>query len=152
MTYEDLDERLVNELIDSGRTSLRQLSDEIGVSVTTVSNHLSSLEEDGSVEGFSPIINYEGFGYDVTGVMQLKVDGQRLPEFVDELTEHENFLSVYEITGDYDVIAIGKFEDTDDMNEQVKTLLQDDAVVESNTSVALNAVQENDQFELPVEE
>jgi len=34
-------------------------------------------------------------------------------------------VSVYEVTGNYDVIAIGKFADTDGMNSQIKELLVD---------------------------
>ncbi|EMA72716.1 AsnC family transcriptional regulator [Halorubrum distributum JCM 13916] len=32
-------------------------------------------------------------------------------------------MSVYETTGDYDIVAIGKFLDTDDMNDQIKRIL-----------------------------
>jgi hypothetical protein len=54
------------------------------------------------------------------------------------------------VTGDYDVIAVGKFVDTDGMNEQIKTLLTDADIRESNTSVVLNSVVENKQFDLDV--
>ncbi|WP_304413707.1 Lrp/AsnC ligand binding domain-containing protein [Halostagnicola sp. A56] len=57
-------------------------------------------------------------------------------------------ISVYEATGDYDVIAIGKFTDMDDMNNQIKALLIDPDIRQSNTSIVLNAAAENEQFEL----
>jgi hypothetical protein len=60
-------------------------------------------------------------------------------------------VSVYEVTGDHDVIAIGKFTDTDHMNEQIKELLIDPDIKESNTSVVLNSVVENEQFDLDFE-
>jgi DNA-binding Lrp family transcriptional regulator len=59
--------------------------------------------------------------------------------------------SVYEVTGDYDIVAIGKFTDTDGMNDQIKQLLTDPDINESNTSVVLNTVNENEQFTLEVE-
>lgn len=152
MTYDTLDEQLVNALIGSGRDSLRSLSDDLDVSVTTVSNHLNELTESGSIQSFAPVVNYAQFGYDVTGMIQLKIDGQALQSFVDTLVDHDQIVTVYETTGDYDVVAIGKFKDTDDMNAQVKKLLDDSAVEETNTSVVLNAAKENEQFELPVEE
>jgi hypothetical protein len=55
---------------------------------------------------------------------------------------------VYETTGDHDIIAIGKFTDTDHMNDQIKELLVDPDINESNTSVVLNTVAENEQFDL----
>lgn len=55
--------------------------------------------------------------------------------------------SAYEVTGDHDLIAIGKFTDTDDINDQIKTLLTDLNINESNTSVILDVVAETEQFE-----
>ncbi len=152
MTYEHLDARLINALLADGRASLRSLAEELDVSVTTVSNHLSNLEEAGIIEGYGPIISYEHLGYDVTAVIQLKVEGSALPEITDRLENHQQMTSVYEVTGDYDIIAVAKFEDTDGMNNQIKSLLTDPDVKESNTNVVLNAPVENRQFSLEVPE
>ncbi len=148
MAYENLDEDLVNELLGDGRASLRSLAEKLDVSVTTVSNHLSDLEEEGVIEAYTPRVNYDAVGFDVTAVMQLKAEGSALPEITETLKDHRQMISVYEVTGDYDVIAIGKFKDTDDMNDQIKSLITDPDINQSNTSIVLNTVTENEQFEL----
>lgn len=152
MTYENLDAKLINALLGDGRASLRSLAEKLDVSVTTVSNHLRDLEDEGVIEGYTPKVNYDALGYDVTAVIQLKVEGSKLPDITERLREEKQMISVYEVTGDYDVIAIGKFSDTDGMNRQIKALLTDADIRESNTSVVLNSVVENEQFELDVEE
>jgi DNA-binding Lrp family transcriptional regulator len=151
MTYENLDAKLVNELLGDGRASLRSLGEDLDVSVTTVSNHLSDLEDEGVIRGYTPIVDYDAVGYDVTAVIQLKVEGSALPDITERLQDHDQMTSVYEVTGDYDVVAIGKFKDTDGMNAQIKELLTDPDINESNTSVVLNTVNENEQFTLDVE-
>jgi len=148
MAYENLDRKLVNELLDDGRASLRSLGEDLDVSVTTVSNHISNLEEDGVIEGYAPVVDYGELGYDVTAILQLKVEGSALPDITDRLQEHTHMVTVYETTGDHDIIAIGKFTDTDHMNDQIKELLVDPDINESNTSVVLNTVAENEQFDL----
>ncbi|WP_396613724.1 HTH-type transcriptional regulator Lrp (plasmid) [Haloferax sp. S1W] len=152
MTYENLDPKLVNALLDDGRTSLRSLAEELDVSVTTVSNHLRDLEDEDVIAGYTPRVNYDALGYDVTGIIQLKVEGSSLTEVSKLLEEQTQILSVYETTGDYDVVAVGKFRDTGDMNTQIKALLQDVDINESNTSVTLNVVTENEQFELDIDD
>ncbi|SEA21900.1 DNA-binding transcriptional regulator, Lrp family [Haloplanus vescus] len=152
MTYENLDAKLINALLGDGRASLRSLAEELDVSVTTVSNHLRDLEDEGVIEGYTPRVNYDALGYDVTAILQLKVEGSALPSVTESLREQKQMISVYEVTGDYDVIAIGKFLDTDGMNQQIKTLLTDADIRESNTSVVLNAAVENKQFNLDVDE
>jgi DNA-binding Lrp family transcriptional regulator len=151
MTYENLDRKLVNALLDDGRASLRSLAEDLDVSVTTVSNHLSDLEDQGIIQGYTPKIDYDSLGYDVTAILQLKVEGSALKEVVDNLQDHRQMLSVYETTGNHDIVAVGKFADTDDMNDEIKSLLTHPDIKESNTSVVLNTAKEHDQFELDLE-
>ncbi len=151
MTYENLDEKLVNELLGDGRASLRSLAEDLDVSVTTVSNHLSALEDEGIIRGYTPKVDYDALGYDVTAILQLKVEGSSLVEVTETLAEHDQMVSVYETTGDHDIIAIGKFLDTDDMNNTIKDLLTDPEIKESNTSVVLNPAKEHEQFELDLQ-
>ena len=148
MTYENLDRKLVNALLGDGRASLRSLGEDMDVSVTTVSNHLSDLEDEGIINGYTPKVDYDALGYDVTAIIQLKVEGSSLPDVTESLKEHKQMISVYEVTGDYDIIAVGKFADTDGMNAQIKELLTDPEINESNTSVVLNTASEHEQFEL----
>jgi DNA-binding Lrp family transcriptional regulator len=148
MAYENLDRKLVNKLLDDGRASLRSLGGDLDVSVTTVSNHISNLEDDGVIEGYAPVVDYSELGYDVTAILQLKVEGSALPDITERLQKHKQIVTVYETTGDHDIIAIGKFTDTDHMNDQIKELLVDPDINESNTSVVLNTVVENEQFDL----
>jgi len=89
MTYENLDARLINSLLADGRASLRSLGEELDVSVTTVSNHLNDLEEEGVIDGYTPRVDYDALGYDVTAIVQLKVQGNALPEVTDRLVEVE---------------------------------------------------------------
>ncbi|RJT07506.1 HTH-type transcriptional regulator Lrp [Halococcus sp. IIIV-5B] len=150
MAYENLDTELINVLLDDGRASLRSLAEDLDVSVTTVSNHLADLEEDGVIERYSPEVNYDMLGYDVTAVIQLNIEGSALDEVTEELREHNQITSIYEVTGDYDVIATGRFKNTDEMNDQIKALLSNSGVKESNTNVVLNTVSKHKQFELNV--
>jgi|SRR6056297_3927179 len=152
MTYDNIDSKLVNELIGNGRASLRSLGEELGVSVTTVSNHINDLESQDIIQGYTPVLDYGKLGYDVTAITHLKVEGSALTEIVDRLRNQDQMISVYETTGDYDIIAIGKFENTDGMNAQIKELLSDVDIREANTSVVLNTVKEYAQFELDVDD
>jgi DNA-binding Lrp family transcriptional regulator len=148
MAHENFDQFLINRLLDDGRASLRSLSDDLDVSVTTVSNHLRNLEDNGVIEGYTPQINYDELGYDVTAILQLKLEGDAIADVVDRLRAQQRMITVCEVTGDHDIIAFGKFRDTDEMNAQIKDVLTDTAVRESNTSVVLNTVTEDRQFDL----
>ena len=143
MTYDNLDLKILNLLLEDGRASLRSLAEELDVSVTTVSNHLKDMEDEGVIEGFKPVIDYGQLGYTVTCVLMIKAKGDDLPELVEELEGEESFINVYEVTGDFDIIATGKFKDTEAMNDKIKDLLNNPMVRETNTNVVLSTVKED---------
>ncbi|ERG88853.1 MAG: transcriptional regulator [halophilic archaeon J07HX5] len=148
MTYEHLDRELVNALLGDGRASLRSLADRLNVSVTTVSNHLAELEDQGTIRGYRPVLDYSTMGYDVTAVLQLNIDGKAIVDVTERLADQPQIISVYEVTGDHDIVAIGKFTDTEEMNARIKDLLTTPEIKESNTSVVLNPEKEHEQFML----
>jgi DNA-binding Lrp family transcriptional regulator len=147
MTYDNIDIEIIDLLLQDGRASLRSIAEEIGVSVTTVSNHLNEMEQEGIIEGFKPVLSYPDLGYTVTSVLMIKAEGDDILELVEELSEEESFLNVYEVTGDFDVIAIGKFRDTEEMNDIIKDLLNNPMVRETNTNVVLSTVKEDEDVE-----
>jgi DNA-binding Lrp family transcriptional regulator len=146
MTYDNLDLKIINHLLDDGRASLRSIAGELDVSVTTVSNHLKSMEDEGIIGGFKPALDYSKLGYTVTSVLMIKAEGDNIQELVEELREEGSLVNVYEVTGDFDVIAVGKFEGTESMNNSIKDLLDSPAVMETNTNVALSTVKENEDI------
>ncbi|MFP4632938.1 MAG: HTH-type transcriptional regulator Lrp [Halobacteriota archaeon] len=147
MTYDNLDLKIINLLLDDGRASLRSLAEELDVSVTTVSNHLKAMEEEGIIQGFKPIVSYPDLGYTVTCVLMIKAEGDGLRDLVGELEEEQSFINVYEVTGDFDIIATGKFRDTEEMNDTIKSLLNKPMVRETNTNVVLSTVKEGEDIE-----
>jgi len=77
----------------------------------------------------------------------IKAEGDRLKDLVEELEAMDSLLHVYEVTGDFDVIAIGKFQDTEEMNDTIKDLLNSPMVHETNTNVVLSTVKEDEDIE-----
>ncbi len=150
MKHDNLDKKLINELLGNGRASLRSIGEKLDISVTTVSNRISDLETADIIEGYTPIVNYSEAGYNCTAVIHLKVEGSALPDIVDRLRDQKQMTNVYEVTGDYDIIAVGKYKHTRGMNTQIKDLIECTYIRDSNTSIVLNVVEESGQFELDV--
>jgi len=143
---DDIDRQVVNALLSDGRASVRDVAKDTGVAATTVSRRIDQLEDSGVIDSYTARVDYGAFGYDVTAVFQLSVEGDGLPDVTERLRDHHNMIAVYEVTGDHDVVAVGKFQSTDDMNEHIKTLLTDADIRAAETSVVLNVVSEHEQF------
>ncbi|MFB6139950.1 MAG: winged helix-turn-helix transcriptional regulator [Halosimplex sp.] len=143
---DDTDRRLVDALLADGRASANELAAEVGIATATATKRVGALEDAGVIEGYRPEIDYAAFGYDVTAVFNLDVRGDGLGAVVDELRATDAMVDVYEVTGAHDVVAIGKFTDTESLNATIKALLTDPDVRSVATSVVLDVVCEWDPF------
>ncbi|WP_459193488.1 winged helix-turn-helix transcriptional regulator [Halosimplex sp. J119] len=149
---DDIDRQLVNGLLDDGRASANELADAVGIATATATKRIRTLEDEDVIEGYRAEVDYAGFGYEVTAVFRLDVTGDGLPGVVSDLRETGHMIGVYEVTGSDDVVAIGKFEDTEALNAQIKALLTNARIEAVSTDVVLETVCENDPVALPVEE
>lgn len=142
MTYRDLDRRLIRALVDNARRSNRQLAAELDVAATTVGKRLADLEESGVIRGYRPDIDYRKLGLGLVAVTRIKARGESLPAIVQALTSHPHLTHVYEITGEFDVMVIGRFADESEMNREIKSMLSMLGIEGTNTSIVLDAPKE----------
>ncbi|MGM0380941.1 MAG: Lrp/AsnC family transcriptional regulator [bacterium] len=149
MTYKKLSNRILKELREDGRQSLRELAEKFEVSATTIGKRLDKLKEEGKLKGITADIDYEKLGYNYVAVTRFKVQGDQIPRALELLEEHSCLTNIYEITGDYDILAIGHYYGREEMNEIIKKLQGYSAIKATNTSVVLNIFREN--YPLPLE-
>ena len=148
MTYEHLDRRLIRALQEDARRSLRALARELDVSTSTVRNHLADLEESGVIRGYKPVVDYGALGYTMVTITRIKARGEAIPGIVEDLKADSRLSHVYEITGDFDVLAIGRFRDDTEMNREIKRLLGVEGVEGTNTSVVLEVHKEGGDLDV----
>ena len=71
-----------------------------------------------------------------------------LPVIVEALAAEPSLTHVYEITGEFDVLVIGRFRDESEMNREIKRMLSMPGVEGTNTSIVLSAPKEGEEIEL----
>jgi DNA-binding Lrp family transcriptional regulator len=140
--YKDLDLRIIAELKKDGRASARQIGKILGISTTTVAGRIHAMEKSGMIRGFRPLLDYQKLGFGITAITLIKAVGGKIPVLMKDLMADPQLTHVYEITGEFDLLVIGKFKDTDVMNRQIKKLLSHKAIKETHTSIALGSGKE----------
>ncbi|WP_457752095.1 Lrp/AsnC family transcriptional regulator [Thermococcus sp.] len=140
---DDLDLRILSLLQKNSRLSYREIARELKVAVGTVYNRVKRMEEEGIINGFSPVLDYEKLGFGLTAVIGIKAQGRKILEIEREIAKKNQVIIVYDITGEFDIVVVAKFRDRADMNHFVKWLLSLDGVEKTNTSVAMQVVKED---------
>jgi len=146
---DELDKKILNELIENPRVTYRELARKLGVSVGTVHLRIRKLQAKGVIKGFTVQVDYGKVGYDVTALILIKVDGKHILNVERDVAKHSNVCAVYDVTGEFDVIVVAKFRSIRELNDFIKSLLAKPYIVSTNTSIALNVVKEDFKLKIP---
>ena len=142
-SLDDLDRGILQELNIDARRSHREIAQRLKVSPTTVSARVTRLERDGVIRGYAPLLDDEQLGWDLWATIGIRISKGKLREVEERLAKDPRAYAIYDITGDYDALLIGRFRDRRDLDRFVKRALQDPHVERSNTQVVLNRVKED---------
>jgi DNA-binding Lrp family transcriptional regulator len=139
---DNTDLQIIRALEEDSRVSLRKLAQRVGLTPNILNNRIKSLEEEGVIKGYIPIVDATKMGYMLTAIIMIQVEGDHMVEVENEIAKENNVLSVYDITGEYDAIVFAKFRDNSSLNAFLKKLLTERYIKRTTTLVALNAIKE----------
>jgi Lrp/AsnC family transcriptional regulator, regulator for asnA, asnC and gidA len=142
-SLDPLDRSILQELNVDARRSHREIAHRLRVSPTTVSTRLQRLEHDGIIRGYVPLLDDELLGWELTATIGIRISKGRLREVEERLARDPRAYAIYDVTGDYDALLIGRFRDRRDLDRFVKRALQDPHIERTNTQVVLNRVKED---------
>ncbi len=143
MALDEIDRKLLIELLTNSKRSFRELAKSIGVSPATVINHVQRLESGGVIKDYSVRLDHERLGYELTVVTEIIVSKGKLLETDAEIAKIPNVCAVYDITGETDAMVVAKFKSRSDLSDFTKKLLSMPYVERTNTHVVLTTVKED---------
>ena len=147
MTYvfalDEIDRKLLKELLTDSKRSYRELASAIGVSAATVINHVQRLESAGVIKDYSTRLDHERLGYELTVITEIIVSKGKLLETEEEIAKIPNVCAVYDITGQTDAMVVAKFKSRSNLSDFTKALLAMTYVERTNTHVVLTTVKED---------
>ena len=145
---EDIDLRILSLLQEDCRLSFNKIARKLGISVGTAFNHVKNLEKRGIINGYTLVVDSGKLGYSLTVIVMIQAEGSFLADVESEISKNANILAVYDITGDYDAVAIAKFKDRASLNAFIKNLLALPHIKRTVTHIALNVVKEDQGVKL----
>ena len=140
---DEIDRKLLKELLTDSKRSYRELASAIGVSAATVINHVQRLESAGVIKDYSARLDHERLGYELTVVTEIVVSKGKLLETDEEIAKIPNVCAVYDITGQTDAMVVAKFKSRNKLSDFTKALLAMPYVERTNTHVVLTTVKED---------
>ncbi|MCI4325045.1 MAG: Lrp/AsnC family transcriptional regulator [Thermoplasmata archaeon] len=145
-----LDRGILEELNVDARRSHREIAERLKVSPTTIGLRIDRMERDGVIRGYIPLLDDEALGWELCATIGIRISKGKLREVEERLGKDPRAYAIYDVTGDFDALVIGRFRDRRDLDRFVKHALQDPQVERTNTQVVLNRVKEDRRVPIPV--
>jgi DNA-binding Lrp family transcriptional regulator len=145
---DETDRKILKCLYEDARMPLRKIAAKLGISVSTVSVRIKSLEDEGVIKSYIPVLDPAKLGYDLLTIIGVRISEGRLPEVEAKLAKDDRVQQVFDVTGEWDSMLIARFRSRDELNSFVKDLLTQPHIERTNTLLVLNVVK--DEKRLPL--
>lgn len=140
---DDIDRNIIRLLQEDSRKSFNKIAESLGIAVGTAYNRVKTLEDKGILKGYTIIVDPTKLGYGLTALILIQADGRYLSEVEKELAKLDEVISIYDITGDYDIAVVARFMNRATLNSFIKSTLKMSHVSKTVTNVVLNVVKED---------
>ena len=140
---DEVDRQILSILQEDCRLSFRKIAEKMRISCVMASSRIKNLEDRGIVKGYTAILDPVKLGYDLTAVIFIQTDGRYLVDLENELSQIANVIVLYEITGDFDIVAVARVKDRGSLNTLIKSLLLTPHIKKTMTSISLSVVKED---------
>ena len=141
------DVEILAALRQDSRLSFRQMARKLGIHPTTLISRVRRLEKSGVVLGYGANLDLSKLGYDFMGVVQIKIAKGKLLEAQEKISRMRGVVAVYDVTGEYDSVAIIAAKTRESFSQLIKSFLHLPLVEHTNTQVILKVVKPTWQFE-----
>ena len=125
MKLDDKDMDILSLLKKNAKSTTQQISRILNIPITTVHNRIKKLESSGIIEKYTVVLNQRKLGRKVSARLMIRVT-KLADQFkiCNEVLNLEAVDKVYQITGDYDIVASVRVNDIEDLHSLIMTQLR----------------------------
>jgi DNA-binding Lrp family transcriptional regulator len=122
----ELDSKILKNLLKDGRTGYDKIAKECGVSTNKVWKRCRAMEKKGIIDGATVQMNFGYFGYDALATLLISVESQQLEQamgFIEKITEvraYQQYNSVYNVRA---VATLRDLNELDHIKQVIKRKL-----------------------------
>jgi DNA-binding Lrp family transcriptional regulator len=139
---DETDRKILDILLDNSNYSYRKVGKKALVSVATVMHRIKRLEEE-IIKRYTLQLDYEKLGYDFPAAIHIRVQKGKLFEVEKHIAKHPNVHAVYDVTGNFDVLALAKFRSRRELDSFIKSIQKLEFVERTETTLILNIIKED---------
>ncbi|MBR2615342.1 MAG: Lrp/AsnC family transcriptional regulator [Clostridia bacterium] len=121
---DDIDIRILGLLKENARIKASQISQIVGLSVSSVTERIRKLEQSGVITAYTAVIDQKKLGNTVTALMEVSLDHPKFYDaFAKMVEETACVVSCYYISGDFDFMlkVLAPSEELEEIHRTIKS-------------------------------
>ncbi|GAA2603630.1 Lrp/AsnC family transcriptional regulator [Actinomadura fulvescens] len=139
MRIDDLDHRIVAQLLQDGRASYAQIGDRVGLSAPAVKRRVDRLRADGVITGFAAVVEPAALGWTTEAFIEIFCTGATSPdEIYSSIRKHPEVVAAYTISGDASALVHVRVRDIQHLEQALERLRREDNITATKTAIVLS--------------
>jgi DNA-binding Lrp family transcriptional regulator len=136
---DDLDRRIVAELLEDGRLSLAELGERVSLSSPAVKRRLDRLRETGVITGFTAIVNPAALGQQTEAFVEIHCVANMSPMALREtLAGEPEIVAAYTVTGEADALVQVRANDVAHFEAALERIRTNPGIARTKTIIVLS--------------
>ncbi|AKM31762.1 AsnC family transcriptional regulator [Pandoraea faecigallinarum] len=145
-TLDRLDRRILGLLQQDGRISMKDLSEQVGLSITPCIERVKRMERDGVIMGYFARVNPAALGAALLVFVEITLDhksGNMFDQFRREVLRIPEVMECHLISGDFDYLIKARIREMSEYRKLLgDILLQLPGAVQSKSYVVMEEIKE----------
>jgi len=137
------EEQIIELLQKDARMPLSKIAKKVGLSENTIKNRIEKLKKEGYIHDFALLLNPKKFGKNVIAILMISTELAKTKECNKKLKRFPQIINLYFTTGEYSIIAIGLFDDEEDLNYFLVNKLSKLDIHQYNVVTVLEKIKES---------
>jgi len=139
MSHDELDRRILHELVQDARASYAEIGAVVGLSAPAVKRRVDRLRATGAITGFSARVNPAALGWTTEAYVELFCQGRTSPADIAAATrKHPEVVSACTVTGEADALLHIRAADMRHFEQVVERIGAEPFVVRTRSSIVLS--------------
>lgn len=129
------DYRILKNLNENLTVSYRSLHAQTGIPESTIRYRVLRLRKLGVLKGFTTLIDERKLGYHTIALVNIRIRGPNRKNVINQLVGEKNIYYLYTISGNYDLVALVKCRNTEELRSIIEKILDVSGVERTMTNV-----------------
>ena len=143
-----LDLVILRELREDSKQSLRKLAEKIGAHPNTLMQRIKILEREKVIKKYSIDVDYRMIGYDMHALVLIRVKKGVIGDHTQlgDVVHLPQIQALYAITGTYDVAALLRAKDRDEMSDVLRKMQSNQIITKTHTLLIMHTYKQPYEF------